>query len=105
MRFKTLAVADLPALRRTHDPMLLDCRAVHDYRAGHLAEALHAHDGLVESLIKRGDKQRSLVVYCYHGHSSEHVAELFCAFGFLDVYSLAGGYAAWLMCQQQSQGV
>jgi thiosulfate sulfurtransferase len=53
------------------------------------------HEGLKESLIKRGDKQRSLLIYCYHGHASEHLAEIFTDFGFKDVYSLVGGYASW----------
>jgi rhodanese-related sulfurtransferase len=60
-----------------------------DYRAGHLEDALHVHEGLKDSLVKRGDKQRSLLIYCYYGHASEHLAEFFSDFGFRDVYSLA----------------
>lgn len=95
-KFQTISVTDAVKLIEEAQPMLLDCRKMQDYRQGHIENALHAHDGLTESLIKRGDKQRSLLIYCYTGHSSEHLAELFGSFGFRHVYSLEGGYASWL---------
>ena len=39
--------------------------------------------------------ETSLLIYCYHGHTSQHLAEFFSDFGFKDVYSLEGGYEAW----------
>ena len=95
MKFKTLSVTDSENLIKTAKPLILDCRDLKDYKAGHLDDALHVHEGLTESLVKRGDKQRSLLIYCYYGHASEHLAEFFSDFGFKDVYSLAGGYASW----------
>ncbi len=95
MKYKYLPVADVEKLLQEANPLILDCRNVKDYQAGHLDNALHVHEGLKESLIKRGDKQRSLLIYCYHGHASEHLAEFFTDFGFKDVYSLVGGYASW----------
>ncbi|MCX7087313.1 MAG: rhodanese-like domain-containing protein [Methylococcales bacterium] len=95
MKFKTLAIVDTANLIKSALPMILDCRDMKDYRVGHLENALHVHEGLKESLIKRGDKQRSLLIYCYYGHASEHLAEFFSDFGFKNVYSLSGGYAAW----------
>jgi len=38
-----------------------------DYRAGHLEDALHVHEGLKEVLVKRGDKQRILLIYVIYG--------------------------------------
>lgn len=95
MKFKHLATADVDKLIQEANPVILDCRDLKAYQAGHMENALHVHDGLKESLIKRGDKQRSLLIYCYHGHSSEHLAEFFSDFGFKDVYSLVGGYESW----------
>jgi thiosulfate sulfurtransferase len=94
MKYK-ISVADTKTLLKNPNPMILDCREVKDYRAGHLEDALHVHEGLKESLVKRGDKQRSLLIYCYYGHASEHLAEFFSDFGFKDVYSLDGGYSSW----------
>jgi len=101
MKFKTITVADSESLIKTNNPLILDCRDLKDYKAGHVEEALHVHEGLKESLVKRGDKSRSLLIYCYYGHASEHLAEFFSDFGFQEVYSLAGGYASW---KEQHQG-
>ncbi|MCX7084534.1 MAG: rhodanese-like domain-containing protein [Methylococcales bacterium] len=95
MKYKTISVEDSEALILEAKPMILDCRDLKDYRAGHVDDALHVHEGLKESLIKKGDKDRTLFIYCYYGHASEHLAEFFTDFGFKDVYSLAGGYSSW----------
>lgn len=102
MTYKTISVADSETLIKESKPLILDCRALKDYKEGHLEDALHVHDNLKESLVKRGDKQRSLLIYCYHGHASEHLAEFFSDFGFKDVYSMAGGYTRW---QERHQDV
>ena len=93
--YKTITIADAKTLIAEQQPMIVDCRDLKDYKAGHLDNALHLHEGLKESLVKRGDKQRGLLIYCYYGHASEHVAEFFSDFGFKAVYSLARGYSAW----------
>jgi thiosulfate sulfurtransferase len=95
MKYKTLAIADAEQLIKEAKPMILDCRDLKDYRAGHLEDALHVHEALKDTLVKRGDKQRSLLIYCYYGHASEHLAEFFGDFGFKAVYSLEGGYSGW----------
>jgi thiosulfate sulfurtransferase len=95
MKYKHLPVTAVKQLLQEANPLILDCRDVKAYQEGHLENALHLHEGLKESLIKRGDKQRSLLIYCYHGHASEHLAEFFTDFGFKDVYSLVGGYTSW----------
>ena len=95
MKYKTISIADSEKLIKELKPMILDCRDLKDYRAGHLEDALHVHEGLKDSLVKRGDKQLSLLIYCYYGHASEHLAEFFSDFGFKDVYSLEGGYSSW----------
>ncbi|GAB1257731.1 rhodanese-like domain-containing protein [Aurantivibrio plasticivorans] len=93
--FKTLEVEHLQSTLTDNSCVLLDCRTTPDYKIEHMEDALHAHDALVESLLKNADKNKHIVIYCYHGHSSEHLAELFANFGFNNVYSLAGGFDAW----------
>lgn len=95
MKYQNITVSECEQLIKNRAPLILDCRDVKNYQAGHLANALHVHEALKESLVKRGDKQRSLLIYCYHGHASQHLAEFFTDFGFKEVYSLEGGYAAW----------
>lgn len=94
-KFQVVTVEQLPPLLASDATLLLDCRKVQDYKAEHIENALHAHDALVESLVRKGDKERPVVIYCYHGHSSEHLAEFFGGFGFKNVYSVAGGFESW----------
>ncbi len=93
--FKTVSAAEAEQLIAEQNPVILDCRDVKDYRAGHIGNAMHVHEQLRDNLLKKGDKQRQMLIYCYYGHASEHLAEMFCDFGFNHVYSLAGGYAGW----------
>lgn len=94
-KFQTISVPEMQALLEDDAVMLLDCRELKDYRAGHIENAMHVHEGLKESLLKKGDKNKKLIIYCYYGHASEHLAEMFGDFGFKYVYSLAGGFANW----------
>jgi thiosulfate sulfurtransferase len=94
-KFKTISVADSEQLITEQQPMILDCRELKDYRAGHIDNAMHVHEQLRDSLLQKGDKQKALLIYCYYGHASEHLAEMFGDFGFQQVYSLAGGFAGW----------
>ncbi len=94
-KFQTVSVPEMQTLLEDETAMLLDCRDRKDYRVGHIENAMHVHEGLKESLVKKGDKSRKLIIYCYYGHASEHLAEMFCDFGFQHVYSLAGGFSGW----------
>ncbi|WP_347988230.1 rhodanese-like domain-containing protein [Methylomonas sp. AM2-LC] len=94
-KFEVIAVSASKQLIAEQQPMILDCRDLKDYKAGHIDNAMHVHEQLRDSLLKKGDKHRPLLIYCYYGHASEHLAEMFGDFGFQQVYSLAGGYAEW----------
>lgn len=93
--YSVIACAQVPALLQEAEALLLDCRKLADYRGGHIDGAMHVHDSLVESLLANGDRERTLVIYCYHGHTSEHLAEALGNAGFARVFSVAGGYEAW----------
>lgn len=92
---KHLLCEDLPAMLAASPCLLLDCRNLTDYRNSHMDGAMHAHDGLVENLVRKGDKQQTILVYCYSGHRSEHLTEFLTGFGFDNVFNLVGGYTRW----------
>ena len=41
------------------------------------------------------DKEKPLIVVCYHGNSSQGAAEFFASQGCREVYSLDGGFVEW----------
>ena len=52
------------------DCMFVDIRDPGSYRAAHIPGAVHLHDGNVQEFIEGADKDREVIVYCYHGNSS-----------------------------------
>ena len=93
--YQSISAAEAEQLIGQSNPTILDCRKVNDYREGHIENAMLIHEQLRDSMLKKGDKDKALLIYCYHGHTSEHLATMFCDFGFKQVYNLAGGYVGW----------
>lgn len=93
--YQSISAAEAEQLIGQSNPTILDCRKVNDYREGHIENAMLVHEQLRDSMLRKGDKDKALLIYCYHGHTSEHLATMFCDFGFKQVYNLVGGYASW----------
>jgi len=47
-----------------------------------------------KTLIEK-DKSDPVLIYCYHGNSSQPAANFFIQQGFKNVYSMDGGYNDW----------
>ena len=75
--------------------ILLDIRDEESFNAGHINGAINLLNRNFNNFINSSDKNDSIIVYCYHGNSSQKAAQLLANFGFLDVYSLDGGYEEW----------
>lgn len=73
----------------------VDIRDVNSYQEAHIPGAIHLHDGNVQEFIETSDKERTLIVYCYHGNSSRGGAAYFLNNDFKEVYSMSGGFEAW----------
>lgn len=95
MTCQRITVSAVDELIRTHNPLIMDARDTRSYRAERHPEAMNVGDFNVPRLLQTLPKERTLLIYCYHGHSSQHLAELFVKAGFQSVYSLDGGFAAW----------
>ena len=55
-KFEVIAVPTSKQLIAEQQPMILDCRDLKDYKAGHIDNAMHVHEQLRDSLLKKGDK-------------------------------------------------
>ena len=74
---------------------VVDIRDPGSYQSGHLPEAVPVSDANVQEFTEATDKDKPLIVYCYHGISSQGAAAYFTEKGFKEVYSMTGGYEAW----------
>ena len=93
--YQCISVAEAEQMINDANIVVLDMRDIRFYLAGHHPKALHLSDGNLRSLLKHTAKHVPILIYCYHGNSSQDMAQLFSDFGFKNCYSLDGGYEAW----------
>lgn len=73
----------------------VDIRDPGSFREARVPGAFSLNDGNLDEFTATADRQRPLVVYCYHGVSSLGGAAFFQDLGFQEVYSLRGGFETW----------
>jgi thiosulfate sulfurtransferase len=83
----------------------IDVRDIAAYQQGHLPGAQHLSKDNLVSFLQQTDKSRPVIVYCYHGISSQSVAKFLLEEDFVEVYSMIGGFAAWINCYPADQEV
>ncbi len=74
---------------------IVDIRDAEAYKESHIKDALSINDENVENFVKIADKAQPLICYCYHGNSSQGAADFFVQSGFVEVYSIQGGFEEW----------
>lgn len=100
-RFKRISVDEAELLALQKNVMILDMRDARAFCTGHHPRALHLSDANLRKILKNTPVNVPIVIYCYHGHSSQDMAQLFADFGFEHCYSVDGGYEAWWQTQVQ----
>ena len=84
--------------------LFVDIRDPASYRQAHIPGALHLHDGNVQEFLQNTDKNKAVVVYCYHGNSSLGATAFLLENGFKDVASMSGGFEAWRQVYEHQAG-
>lgn len=95
MPYTRISIDEIQAKLAAGPVTLADIRDPQSYALGHLEQAEHLSNQNLADFIQHADRDRPLVVYCYHGNSSQGAAEYLSAQGFAEVYSLDGGFEAW----------
>jgi thiosulfate sulfurtransferase len=95
MSFKRISIDEAKTLIDTADITVADVRDAGAFQAGHIANSVHLSDDNVEEFVANGDKEKPLIVYCYHGNASQGAGNYFDSQGFGEVYSIDGGFEAW----------
>ena len=74
---------------------LVDIRDPQSFTSGHIDGALMLDNNTVQSFIENAPSETPVIVYCYHGNSSQGAAAYLAEQGFAEVYSMDGGYELW----------
>lgn len=77
------------------DATFLDMRDPQSYQAAHIPGAAPLRDDTLEGVLADADRERTTIVYCYHGNMSRNGAAYLIENGFEDVCSLSGGFELW----------
>jgi thiosulfate sulfurtransferase len=93
--FTRIDVAQARILIETGNAAVVDVRDPASYEAGHIPGAEAVDQANVQSFVETADHSRPLIVCCYHGNMSQGAADYFSQHGFVETYSLDGGYEAW----------
>ncbi|CAK9886571.1 MAG: Thiosulfate sulfurtransferase GlpE [Candidatus Erwinia impunctatus] len=78
-----------------HQACLVDIRDEQSFLAAHPTGAFHLTAERLSLLTETTPVTTPILVLCYHGHSSQNVAQYLFSQGFQQVYSIDGGFAAW----------
>ena len=87
-----ISPTDGKALFEQGDALFIDIRDPASFAAGHLRGAVHLSQANVDLFLANTAPDHALVVYCYHGNSSQNAADWLGEQGFSEVVSLDGGY-------------
>ena len=75
---------------------IIDIRDPDSYAGAHIPGAIQLIDKKkADDFMAASDKGKPLIVYCYHGISSQGAAAYFAQQGFKEVYSMAGGFESY----------
>lgn len=92
-----LSPMDAVRLINQQDAVLLDVRDDGEFKAGHIANALHIPVGLLDKEIQQLDehKAKPIILYCRSGVRSTNAALTLRKHGLANIYTLHGGFLAW----------
>lgn len=93
--FRCIDVDAAAGLLRRDDVHRFDVRDAASFANGRIERAQHVTQANLSAFITGTAKDTPILIYCYHGHASREYAQTFSDFGFVEVYSLNGGYEAW----------
>ena len=78
--------------------MLIDVREDNEWNLGRIPTAIHLGKGIIERDIESvvEDRNAELILYCQGGFRSALAAESLNKMGYQNVFSMSGGFGAWV---------
>lgn len=94
--FKRISVEEANTLlSEKSSASVVDIRDEMSFQEGHINGATHLGNHNLQGFIDEAPLENPLLVYCYHGNSSQNAAHYLTNQGFKEVYSIDGGYEVW----------
>lgn len=94
--FKDINKHEAEIILQNPNAILFDIRDIENFNEGHLSQALHLSSANIDQAINNIQPDTPILIMCYHGISSQLVAQMLVDNGFTQVYSIEGGYCGWM---------
>jgi len=83
------------------EALFVDVRDPASHQEARIPGSVLLNQTNLEDFLAATDRQQPLVVYCYHGHSSQGASDYLMEQGFNAVVSLDGGFEYWRQAHPQ----
>ena len=93
--YKQISYDEAVSLISSKTIVIADVRDSESYERSHITDAVHLSIPALQEFCDQSDKLVPILVYCHHGISSRSAAQHLVDQGFLEVYSLDGGFELW----------
>jgi rhodanese-related sulfurtransferase len=105
-RIREISVREVLAMQEHGEPAVyLDVREPNEWNLGRLPQATFLPRGNLESGIEqRVPRDTKVIIYCARGNRSALAADTLQQMGYNDVYSMAGGFGAWVDAGGEVEG-
>jgi thiosulfate/3-mercaptopyruvate sulfurtransferase len=100
--FKRIDPATASQLLAREKILVLDSRDQASFELAHIANARRLSSDNLDATLLGTPKAMPVLLVCYHGNASQTYGQMFTDFGFAEVYSLDGGFAAWQRAQAKT---
>ena len=100
--FRRIDAAAAGRLLGRGDVRVFDSRDATRFEQAHIAGAHRLSPANLDATLLGTPKTAPVLLVCYHGNASQAYGQMFADFGFAEVYSLDGGFAAWQRLQRKT---
>lgn len=95
MQFTRISVQNAAELLQTQPVALVDVRDSVSFSSAHIEGAFHLTNETLSAFVDITPQTTPVIVICYHGNSSQGVANYLTTLGYQTVYSVDGGFEDW----------
>lgn len=95
MSYNCISIEEAKKMIHNGDVTIVDIRDRASFASAHVDNAIHVSNENIDHVIQATDKNKPILVFCYHGNSSKSAAEYFYNQGFVQAYSVDGGVEMW----------
>ena len=93
--FKHISISDAHTMITKGNVAIADIRDPQSFEAAHVEGAKHLNNASLLNFTQEYEFATPVLVFCYHGNSSQGAAQFLVEQGFDEVYSVDGGFESW----------